>query len=69
MNIARLHAPLLIGAIAVLALAIGVGAEGEGKTEEALLVMGAMLLGAWIALVAAGGHTGFTPLEDEDDDA
>lgn len=49
--------PLLAGAVAAIVAGVAI-APGRGALSVALVVLGAVCLGAWIALLAAGGHHG-----------
>jgi hypothetical protein len=58
--------PMLAGAVICLTSAVAL-AENREAAAEALLVLGALLIGAWIVLLTLAGHTGQAKLEVEDD--
>ncbi len=62
--------PMLAGAIVCLTSAVAL-AENREAAAEALLVIGAVLLGAWIVLLTIAGHTGQAdvPPDDEQEDS
>ena len=69
MNITRyLSWPLLLGALAVFMIAVGVGhTDSHTATVEAMVVIGSVLIGAWIALLARSGYSGLADTDDDDD--
>lgn len=49
--------PMLAGAVVCITSAVLL-AENREATAEALLILGAILVGAWIVLLTIAGHTG-----------
>jgi len=51
---------MLLGAVMAFVFGIGLlaGAEARNGAGEALIVIGAVLVGAWVALLASHGHSG-----------
>jgi len=63
--------PLLMGAVIAFTAGIGLlaGSEARNGAGEALVVLGAVLCGAWIALLSSHGHTGHIEHKGENDES
>lgn len=60
MNKAARHWPLLVGAVSAWTIGITLATTTEARSGalEALLVVGSVLVGAWIAMLARSGYDG-----------
>lgn len=59
--------PMLAGAVVCITTAVAL-VENREAAAEALLVIGAILIGAWIVLLTLAGHTGQAAVLELQDD-
>jgi fatty acid desaturase len=58
---------MLAGAVVCITAAVAL-VENREAAAEALLVVGAILIGAWIVLLTMAGHTGQANVDEEQED-